>query len=906
VGGSVDGLEAIQAFLEALPGEPDLAFVVVVSGMLDDEQVQEICAAATLPVRLVDAPVDLEENTVYVAPPGRVPLVDGHTLISASVRSGARSSPVDRVFRSLARADVESAGVLLSGDGPDGALGLRILSESGGIVGVEDPAAAQRTGMPRTAIETARVDFVRSVPALAQRMASLGATDGGRLEVSPDALSDKEQTTLRAILERVRAETGQDFRGYKRSTVLRRIRRRLQVHRVGSLSAYLEVLRAQPDEVDALRAELLIRGTRFFRDPDAFRALADTALPDVLSPSAPAAPVRVWVPGCATGEEAYSLAMLLTERAAAVELDPERITIFATDVSEAALDTARRGRYPEAAAVDVPKAYRERYFGRDGDDLVVNERIRRRVLFARHDVVGDPPFIDLALVSCRNLLIDLRRSLQKKILARFHFGLREGGYLFLGGAETADLAAADYREVVPAHRVYQRCPTPSTVPVRAPEAAPGEADRSGTDPSATPPHAGPTRRLRRGPAGGSRTAIRIASEELRSMNEEYRLIGKKAGAATRDLEALNQRLDAKVEALQTPAEDLQNLLRATGVGALFLDRDLCLERHTEPAGAFVDLPPAESECPVEALSHRLEYDDLRADAATALETLTPVTREVPTDTEEWVLVRHHPYRTVEDRVAGVVVTLLDVTERKAAEADRARASDALEARDEQVDTLAKALTAAEQRERDRLSHLLHDDLQQLVYAARMKIDTLKNQATLDGRLERLAERAIALLDDSVEVTRTLSSELSPPIGNESVRDLAEWLVIRMQESHGLAVSVESRGDLMVTDRPTRLLLYRGMRELLFNVVKHAGVDEATLRLEGDEERLRVVVGDAGAGFDPGAELDPEGGTGLGNVFDRIEMIGGSVMVDAAPGEGTRISVTLPRTGAQDGQSESGA
>jgi two-component system CheB/CheR fusion protein len=266
---------------------------------------------------------------------------------------------------------------------------------------------------------------------------------------------------------------------------------------------------------------------------------------------------------------------------------------------------------------------------------------------------------------------------------------------------------------------------------------------------------------------------------------------------------------------------------------------------------------------------------------------------VSTDDGEWFLVRHHPYRTAEDRIDGVVITFVDITRRKEAEQELREANERLQGRTEQVQSLSEALTSAEQRERERISQVLHDDLQQTLFAARMRIDHLREQSSLDEEQDALADRAITLLDEGVEKTRTLSSELDPPVGEQSLRDALDWLAVQMEESYDLAVTVEAEGALRTTDKNLRFLLFRLIRELLFNVVKHADTDEACVKLIEEETRLRVVVADEGAGFDPSSLDDQGGGLGLVSVQERIRMIGGALDIESSPGEGTRVTIDVP-------------
>jgi two-component system CheB/CheR fusion protein len=394
--------------------------------------------------------------------------------------------------------------------------------------------------------------------------------------------------------------------------------------------------------------------------------------------------------------------------------------------------------------------------------------------------------------------------------------------------------------------------------------------------------------------------MRAANEELRSMNEEYKSMTEELETSKEELQSVNEELktvnkelEEKVEALEKANSDLKNLMAATDIGTLFLDRELRIQRYTPRIETLFNIRASDTGRPIGNFTHQLEYSNLETDAQSVLDDLTPVEREVPTSEDEWFLVRHHPYRTVDERIDGVVITFVDITRRKTAEEDLREANRSLKERSEQVQALSDALTSAEQTERKRISQILHDDLQQTIFAARMRIDHLREEGDLDEDGEDLATRAIDLLDDGVEKTRTLSSELDPPVGDQSLRDSLEWLAVQMNESYDLTVEVESHSSVRTADKNLRFLLFRLVRELLFNVVKHAEVGAARVALEEEEDCLKLVVEDEGAGFDP-SEIDgQDGGFGLVNVRERIRMIGGTLEVESAPGEGTRVTIEVP-------------
>jgi len=482
IGGSAGGIEALQHFLEALPESPGAAFVVVVHLAPDEtSQLAEVLQPHTsMPVRQVTERSGLEMDHVYVTAPGHTLLVEERTLVPEPLREPAeRRSPIDTFFRSLAQADVEPVGVIVSGSGTDGSVGLRAVMEAGGVIAAQDPSEAAYESMPRSALETSRVDFVLPVAELARRLQK--QRDLARelyVPREPEALNTEQETLLGRIFEEVRSHTGHDFSEYKRSTMLRRVHRRLHVHHISTLEGYLELLEEHPEEASALQRDLLISVTSFFRDRDSFDTLRDESLSSLFQRKERDDSVRAWVVGCATGEEAYTLAMLLIEQAAAANLPADQVQVFATDIDEQALATARAARYPEAIAADVPERYLDRFFRKEGTEYVLRQPVRDRVLFTPHSLLKDPPFSNLDLVSCRNLLIYLRRDLQRSVFDLFGYALNEDGLLFLGSSESADLAEETFQVVDKSHRLYRRragaeaIPDLPSLPMGPPTASP--------------------------------------------------------------------------------------------------------------------------------------------------------------------------------------------------------------------------------------------------------------------------------------------------------------------------------------------------------------------------------------------------------------------------------------------------
>jgi two-component system CheB/CheR fusion protein len=500
IGASAGGVVALQEFFESAPADTGSAYVVILHLSPDHEsQMAEIIGRVTaMPVEQVTHATKLEPNHVYVIPPSRDLSLEDSTLhLSEPDRTRGRRVVIDLFFRTLAGAcGPQATAVILSGTGADGTLGLRQIKEAGGLAIAQDPAEAEHDGMPRSAISTGLVDYVLPARDIARQIAAYWDTSR-RMRMPEEAAPSPEQveegqhqeSALRGILGQLRAQTGHDFTYYKRATVLRRVGRRLQVNNLEDLPSYREFLGSHPAEAGDLLADLLISVTQFFRDSEAWQTLERDMVPRLLEnrrrPGAgPEDAVRAWVCGCATGEEAYSLAILLAEEAERQERQgrPPAFQVFATDMDLDALAYARAGVYPDTIAADVSPERLRRWFtpehgsnhgsgngngvnGAGGIRYRIRQELRERVLFAPHDVLRDTPFSRLDLITCRNLLIYLTREAQERVFELFHFALRPDARLFLGSAEAVDggagalFAAADKQ-----NRLYVRRPVARPIP----------------------------------------------------------------------------------------------------------------------------------------------------------------------------------------------------------------------------------------------------------------------------------------------------------------------------------------------------------------------------------------------------------------------------------------------------------
>jgi two-component system CheB/CheR fusion protein len=819
IGASAGGLQALQAFFSAMPGDTGAAFVVVVH--LDPDRRSElpnILATRTrMPVIQLNERHKLVADHVYVIPPNRgLEMVDHEVIPSKFDEPHGFRSPIDQFFRSVADRLGDGFALVFSGAGADGTVGVRAVKEAGGIILVQDPAEAEYPSMPRNAMMTGVVDVVLPVRQLAARLTDLIRIKRAKSIVDFEDVDDDQ---VRRILAHLRIRTGHDFSKYKRTTVLRRIARRMQVMRCDHLPGYYDVLRENSDEAQALLADLLISVTTFFRDAEAFEGLRKLALAPLFQASNSEEPLRAWICGCATGEEAYSVAMLLLEEAGRHDLRPP-LQVFASDLDVRALSIAREGRYPSAIEADVSEDRLRRFFVREGDNYRVRQDLRDAVLFAHHDLLKDPPFSRVELVSCRNVMIYLDRELQEQVISTFHYALNPGGFLMLGSSETADSPAGLFRHVDRNARIYQSTANAGDKPrllprllgpLRVREQAPpighassptaafneALAHRRALEKLAPPSilvdethrvvHLSESAGRYLQPSGGSLTGdvvdlvrselrfelrsalhrvfeqqsptlslgipvrfngashrvliqvkaadtnelgearnvvvmfiegeqveeaigdqrlsdetvrrltqeleltharlrtvreesdaaneeLRAANEELQSINEEYRSTAEELETSKEELQSINEELQTvntelklKLEAISRAHSDLQNLMAATDFGTLFLDSGLRIKRFTDRATELFSITPMDEGRPITDFAHQLEYDGLIKDARAVLADLAPIRCEVKSRNGKWYDMRLRPYRTIEDKIDGVVITFVDISDRRQVE-----------------------------------------------------------------------------------------------------------------------------------------------------------------------------------------------------------------------------------------------
>jgi two-component system, chemotaxis family, CheB/CheR fusion protein len=468
IGASAGGVEALQQFFRTVPVDLGLAYVVIVHLAPDrkSELPSIIARWTTMPVDQVadHEQSPLQPNHVYViAPDRKLEITDSSIGASTFEQPRGQRAAIDLFFRSLAATHSDGFAVVLSGSGADGAFGAKAVKASGGVILVQDPDEATHGDMPRNVIATGVADVVLPVHLLTARLADLARSKDRiapivRAAEETEPIAENEERALKNVLELVKKRTGHDFSRYKRTTVVRRLSRRLQLTQQLTIGDYWQFLRTNAQEAQALFDDLLVSVTTFFRDPEAWSVLQMQVIGALLERAEADEQIRVWVPGCATGEEAYTAAIVFHEEFERRNVR-RNVIIFASDIDEAALSVAREGIYPRAIATDISDARLERYFRADDDHYRVTSDVRDLVVFAAHSVLRDPPFSRVHLISCRNLLIYLDRDLQDQVMSVFRYACRDDGYLMLGASENApdDL----FRPVDKKHRIFMARPRTS-------------------------------------------------------------------------------------------------------------------------------------------------------------------------------------------------------------------------------------------------------------------------------------------------------------------------------------------------------------------------------------------------------------------------------------------------------------
>ncbi|OYY91803.1 MAG: histidine kinase [Sphingomonas sp. 28-66-16] len=1056
IGASAGGLGALTKLVIALPSDAGMVYLLVqhldpahkslMAGLLAEHTHMPVAEA-------IDGTI-VQPDHLYVIPAGKyLSIANGALRLTKPTEPHGSRLPIDFLFESIAAdAGSRSVAVVLSGTGSDGSAGLAAVRAAGGYVLAQEPAEAEFDGMPQAAIATGLVDAVLEVAAMpAAMLAHVGLVGAGH---SADDGTPEADRSLADIINLLRERTSHDFTLYKPGTLRRRIEHRMAMAAtpVEGMANYLTALKADPAELNLLANDLLINVTSFFRDAKVFDLLATKIIPDIVRDHPEDQALRLWVPGCSTGEEVYSLAILFQEAIAAAKRTI-KLCVFASDLDADAVAVAREGQYPAAIAKNVSAARLARWFAHDEHGYRVLRDLRDLVVFTVQDVLADPPFSKLDVISCRNLLIYLGTEAQARVIALFHFALKRGGILLLGNAETIGQADGQFEPVAKPERIFRQIgrsragalhfPIGGGATMRSPAGAnnnrtsvrqPALADLCrrlvaehyapavvlinraheclySTGPTerylrvapgyptydllamATPalrtrlrtaidsvgratPHttlpggrvrhdghnlsftidirslqhdgeellliafidapgaklaSASTNRLSDAPQivelereldavrADLRAAIhdlessgedhRAVNEEALSVNEEYQTTNEELLTSKEELQSLNEELTAlngqlqeTLERQRTTADDLQNVLYSTDVATLFLDIDLKIRFFTPSTRALFSLIPGDIGRPLADLVALAADPELTHDAQAVLKGHASVEREVAASGGHWFLRRIQPYRAHDNAVEGVVITFVDITERKAS-----RRALELAMRDAENANLAKSrfLAAA--------SHDLRQPLQSLALLQGLLVSAVSGEraqsliARLDQTLGTMSSMLNTMLDiNQIEAGVVLPKPVDFVIGDLLARAVAEFA--DQAEAQHLDLRM-ARCSRVVHSDPA--LIKQMLRNLIANALKYTRQGKVLVGCRQCGGVLRVEVWDSGIGI-PDAELhaifdeyhqignaarERVRGLGLGlSIVQRLgTLLGHRVSVRSRLGKGSvfAIEITLP-------------
>ena len=1052
IGASAGGLEAFRTLLAALPDKTGMALILVQH--LDPNHTSmmvELLSQHTA-MRVLEARDDmrLEPDHVYIIPPGRYLAVRSGALRLSRPREGqAVRLSFDFLLHALAEECGERAVcIILSGTGTDGSIGAKAIKEAGGLVIAQDPEEADYDGMPRSAIATGVVDLVLPLTKIPEALATYGGHRYLRAAKSSAALPMGDGFVK--IIDLLRKRTPHDFALYKEGTLGRRIERRMAMAGLEDSDRYFDLLTKDQAELQRLADDLLINVTRFFRDAAAFKLLAETISPKFISAQPPDRPIRIWVPGCSTGEEAYSIAMIFLEEITTTERNM-KLQIFATDVDQDAIAFAREGLYPPSIEADVSPSRLIRFFEKDDHGYRVSRELRAAIVFSVHDLAADAPFSRLDLISCRNLLIYLRPEVQRKVLSLFHFGLRVGGVLFLGPSESVGDASDHFEPIAKKQRLYRHIGRSRPGEVELPLGR-GESARSlwlrPARPAATLRNSigdlaqrlllesyapasvlvnrklqglyyhGPTDLYLRMPTGvasldllssareGLRPAIRAAldtashgkeravaiagqvrrhghtvavtvsaqpvnsdseelvlvsfvdipkheqasaaaaeppadaarisqieqeldatrkelenairdretaeedvraiNEESMSVNEEFQTTNEELETSKEELQSLNEELTALNSQLQETltqhqilANDLENILNSADVATLFLDEKLRIRFFTPAAKALFSVIASDIGRPLADLARHFADVNLLADAEIVLGNLVPLAREIEAENDTWYACRVLPYRTKENRIAGVVITFVDVTARKQAE----RALNAAKLHAESANLGKSRFLAA-------ASHDLRQPLQAVSFLQGLLAQKLKNSEELQlvTRSEEALTAMSGMLNSLLDINQLEAGVVRPAFARFPDQRPAGAPTDRVH-----LPCAEPRLDWRVV--PCRFavhsdprLLEQMIRNLLSNAVKYTKKGGVLLGCRRRGAKLRIEIWDTGLGIpegqlraifqefhqidNPARELLRGLGLGLAIVQRLGDLLGHPVDVRSRLGSGSVFTIEV--------------
>ncbi len=999
IGASAGGLEAMSTLLDEKPELSGMALLIVqhLDPNRESHLVDLLSRHTSLTVESAQDGLEVQPDHVYICVPNRDLVVEnGRLRLIDTDAERSQRRPIDRLFDSLAAAYGDLAvAVILTGAASDGSRGISAIKSAGGLVIVQDPETAEFDGMPRSAVATGLADVVLPVEKISEVLGQLAAhPHGPPLGTRDDKADDDDSTTWQKVFNVLHQRFKYDFADYKRPTLLRRTQRRMSLRGVDDFDAYAKLVSNDPDEAAALFRDLMINVSSFFRDREAWEKLEREVIDPLVAKRANGDEIRVWSAGCATGEEAYTIGMLLLER---IEATGKRVTprIFATDVSDS-LATARAGTYPATIAADLSPERLERFFVKSDsapETYEATKRLRDLIIFARHNVITDPPFSRIDLICCRNLLIYIEPETQRKILGMFNFALRDGGTLFLGSAETIGMhedlfepissqwrifrssrvahtgrfdfprvTVTDQRRGVHSAETHRQPATdqylnlaqralleryaPPSVVIDADHqvlAYQGDTSRYLSQPGGTPTRdvlalvsTGARPALRQAihqVLGEKQTAVttsgyvkendirrsvtltvspisspreksplilvsfeeaaepqvvddrnsdagdglgqtveqleeelRLTRQDLRELTEQYNLIveefstsneetlsvNEEVQSANEELETskeelqslneelntLNNELRSKVESVEQTNDDLNNLLASTEIATLFLDKECRIRWFTPAIKQVLRLIASDVGRPVRDLASTVTGSELGSEAKKVLEDLVPIETEVGSEDGNHFIRRILPYRTVDDRIDGIVATYVDITDHKRGERQRERLM-------------------------HELSHRIKNTLatvQAIVQGLGRRCETLPQfLAAFEPRLAALA-RAHSILtlpgDERIELRRLLDREIAPYVGEDSQR-----------------VAIE--GDELTLARERAIAMELVFHELVTNATKYGALSNDTgmvtvrWKSTGNTSGLHAHIEWFESG---GPEIESQGEPGFGSLLIQSSVV----------------------------------
>jgi two-component system CheB/CheR fusion protein len=836
IGASAGGLEALEQFFSNMPSVTGMAFVVIQH--LDPTHVgilpELLQRVTSMHVQQAMDGLAVEPNSVYVIPPNKsLSILNGYLHLLVPVESRGLRLPIDFFLKSLANdRQQNSIGVILSGMGSDGSQGLKSIKEKNGIVLVQEPKSAKFDPMPLNAMQAVIADVVAPATELPAKLMALlklvPVTDATK------AIDEKSKSHLDKIIILLREQSGHDFSLYKKNTLFRRIERRKGIHQIENISSYVRFLQENPAEVDILFKELLIGVTSFFRDPEVWEKLKDKIIPEMIREAPNRHIFRAWVTACSSGEEAYTLAMIFKE--VAEKLTNQKgvsLQIFATDLDKDAIEKARAGVYSENIAGDISPERLSRFFVQENSGYRISNSIREMVVFAPQNIIKDPPFTKLDILTCRNMLIYMEPELQRKLISLFNYSLNQDGTLVLGTAETLGVSTEGFREIDTKLKIYKRTSAlppaeladfpsaffrnrsfstekkmapktldniqtiteqillqrfaPASVLVNergdilyitgrtgkylepaagkanmnihammreglsqlvsdalrkamkdfspvfvknvkipfndvfhfvdvtvqrleAPEAVNGLIIIVFTDVKDPSEKSLSKSRASRSASTGklkeleqqlrrsheelqttreemqtSQEELKSTNEELQSTNEELQSTNEELTTSKEEMQSMNEELQtvnielqSKVNDYVRANDDMKNLLNSTEIATLFLDKDFNIRRYTDPAQNIVKIRKSDIGRPFTDLVTNLNYPDMEAHVKNVLNKLNTIEKPIATNDNRWFSVRIMPYRTLDDKVDGVVITFTDITVAKMLEIELKELNDALQ------------------------------------------------------------------------------------------------------------------------------------------------------------------------------------------------------------------------------------